>query len=154
ATPAPAPALRPGFLSDTRGHFQVGAIPAGRVVVTASHPDFVRAASQPIAVRAGTDVKVRLVLSRGASVRGRVVDDRGPPLRRAEVRSSDGRYAAASSARGDYQLLHVSGALKLTARLSGYLPQTKEAPPTGGLVDFELAPARERLSGVVVDDRG
>lgn len=154
ATPAPQPSSAPGFTTDARGRFRLSAIPPGRVVVAASHPEFARGVSEPTHVRAGADVKVRLVLGRGATVRGRVLGDREQPLAAAEVSSTDGRYATSSDQHGQYQMLHASGALELTVRHPGYLPLTKEAPAGGGIVDFQLAPARERLSGVVVDDRG
>jgi hypothetical protein len=150
---ASAPVAKP-FITDADGAFRVTGVPAGKLVVVASHPDFARGESLPLAIVAGAQVTVNVVLSRGATVRGRVVDERGAPLSAVEVSGEDGRTMAFTDERGEYKLEHVVRALMLTARRSGYLPASRKASPSeASAIDFQLARAEARLAGEVVDDR-
>lgn len=150
ASPAPAKAFR----TDEKGGFRLTGLPAGRLVVVATHADFARGASEPLHVVAGADVRVTVVLSRGVEVRGRIVDDHGAGVGGADV-LGDGATLATSDGRGEYQIAHVARALTVTVRAPGFLPATRAiAPSERGPVDFTLRRAEGRLGGVVVDDRG
>src|SRR5207247_41996 len=78
-----------GLVTDGAGRFRVVGLPAGRLVVVASHPDFARGASEPFLTTPGTVSTVQVVLQRGATVRGRVVDERGQPLGGVEILDGD-----------------------------------------------------------------
>ena len=148
---APAPKQ---FRTDDKGAFRVTGLPAGRLVVVATHPDFARGASEPMQVVAGAELRVTVVLSRGVEVRGRVSDDRGAPVGGAEL-TGDGASLAVSDARGEFEIAHVARALTLTVRAPGFLPATRAVSPSEhGPFDVTLRRAEGRLGGDVVDDRG
>ena len=142
------------FRTDDKGAFRVTGLPAGRLVVVATHPDFARGASEPLHVVAGAEVRVSVVLSRGVEVRGRVTDDRGDPVAGAEL-TGDGTALATTDARGEWDIAHVARALTLTVRAPGFLPATRAVSPSErGPFDVTLRRAEGRLAGDVVDDRG
>ncbi|HEX9103675.1 MAG TPA: carboxypeptidase-like regulatory domain-containing protein, partial [Polyangia bacterium] len=148
---APAPKQ---FRTDDKGAFRVTGLPAGRLVVVATHPDFARGASEPTRVAAGAELRVTVVLSRGVEVHGRVTDDRGDPVAGAEL-SGDGAALAVSDARGEWDIAHVARALVLTVRANGFLPATRAVSPSErGPFDVTLRRAEGSLAGDVVDDRG
>lgn len=155
--PVPLPEAAPPpkqFRSDDKGAFRVTGLPAGRLVVVATHPDFARGASEPMRVAAGATATVTVVLSRGVAVRGRVTDERGDPVAGAEI-LGDGAGLATSDGRGEYEIAHVARALTLTVRAPGFLPATRAVAPTErGPFDVTLRRAVGNLAGDVVDDRG
>jgi len=149
--PAPAPKQ---FRTDDKGGFRVTGLPAGKLVVVATHPEFARGSSEPLHVAAGADLKVTVVLSRGVEVRGRVVDDRGDPVAGAEL-VGEGAALATTDARGEWSIAHVARAVTLTVRAAGYLPATRAVSPSDrGPFDVTLKKAEGRLAGEVDDDRG
>jgi len=151
AEAAPAPKQ---FRTDDKGSFRVTGLPAGRLVVVATHPDFARGASEPMQVAAGAEVRVTVVLSRGVEVRGRVTDERGDPIANAEL-TGDGTALATTDARGEWDIAHVARPMTLTVRAPGYLPATRAVSPSErGPFDVTLRRAEGRLAGEVVDDRG
>lgn len=142
------------FRTDDKGGFRITGLPAGRLVVVATHPEFARGASEPMQVTAGADVRVTVVLSRGVELRGRVVDERGDPVGGAEL-AGEGAALATTDARGEFELAHVARAMTLTIRAPGYLPATRAISPSErGPIDVTLKRAEGRLAGDVVDDRG
>jgi protocatechuate 3,4-dioxygenase beta subunit len=160
--PPPTPTVATGeaaaapkqFRTDDKGVFRVTGLPAGQLVVVATHPDFARGASEPMHVVAGAELRVTVVLSRGVEVRGRISDDHGDAIAGAEV-TGDGAALATSDAHGEYDIAHVARALVLTVRAPGFLPATRAvAPSERGPFDVTLRRAEGRLGGDVVDDRG
>jgi protocatechuate 3,4-dioxygenase beta subunit len=81
----PAQASARSFVTDERGSFKLIGLPAGRLVVAATHPAFLRGVSEPVETRANATASVSLVLSRGERLGGTVLDDRGVPLGGARV---------------------------------------------------------------------
>jgi protocatechuate 3,4-dioxygenase beta subunit len=155
AVPAVAPATPKSFVSDGKGQFRVSGLPAGKLVVVATHPDFARGSSQPLRVAAGASVTVEIVLSRGVVVRGQVRDERGQPLRGAELLGDDGTTMTVSDNHGNFELQHVARPMIVSVRLSGYVPaQRAVSPSEPGPFDVQLTRALGRLAGDVVDDRG
>ena len=154
----PLPTLAPppkAFHTDDKGAFRLIGLPAGKLVVVATHADFARGASEPLRVTAGADVTVTVVLSRGVEVRGRVSDDHGAAVAGAELSGDDGATLAVSDGNGAYVIRHVAQALTLTVRAIGYLPATRAvAPSERGPFDVQLRRAEGRLGGEIVDDRG
>ena len=151
--PAPAPALKQ-FRTDDQGTFRVTGLPAGQLVVVATHPDFARGASEPLHVVAGAEVRVTVVLSRGVEVRGRVSDERGDPVAGAEL-TGDGAALAVTDGHGEWDIAHLARPLTLTVRAPGFLPATRAVSPSEhGPFDVTLRRAEGRLAGDVVDDRG
>jgi protocatechuate 3,4-dioxygenase beta subunit len=60
-----------------------------RVIVR--HPDYVEGVSELVTVLPGAEARVKIVLLRGGSLEGRVLDDRGQPLSGIEVELSSAR---------------------------------------------------------------
>jgi protocatechuate 3,4-dioxygenase beta subunit len=155
-TPTVATAAAPPkmFMTDANGAFRIVGLPAGRLVVAATHPEFARGASEPLRVAAGGEVSVTVVLSRGVRIDGRVVDGDGAPLVGAEIAGVDG-VLTVTDARGQYELLHLARAQTLTARAPGFLPASRAVSPSErGPFDFTLRRAEGHLAGDVLDDRG
>jgi protocatechuate 3,4-dioxygenase beta subunit len=151
----PAPAAPRSFVSDAKGGFRVGGLPAGKLVVVATHPDFARGSSQPLHVGAGASVSVEVVLSRGVVARGRVSDERGQPLSGATLVADDGTTMTVSDNHGNFELSHVARPLVVSVRLGGYVPAKRTLSPSEpGPFDVQLVRAQNRLAGEVVDDRG
>jgi Carboxypeptidase regulatory-like domain len=108
--PIPYPPARPwagGIVTDGRGEFRMSGVRAGRVVVSAWHPDFQRGSAAPIDLPEGWRVTVQVVLARAPAapmveeegaprgaghLGGTVVDDRGFPVEGARV-EAQGRGA-------------------------------------------------------------
>jgi len=88
--PAPLSEIA-AWISNRGGHFTARPVTPGRVRVIVRHPDFVEGTSELVAVAPGGEAKVKIVLLRGASLEGRVLDDRGQPLSGVEVELSSAR---------------------------------------------------------------
>ncbi|HYP78262.1 MAG TPA: carboxypeptidase regulatory-like domain-containing protein [Polyangiaceae bacterium] len=95
ATPLSEPAP---WVSNRGGHFTARPVTPGRVRVIVRHPDFVEGTSELVAVAPGGEAKVKIVLLRGASLEGRVLDERGQPLSGVEVELSSARASRTESA--------------------------------------------------------
>jgi hypothetical protein len=96
---------------DVRGSFTLDHLPPGNYVLTASADGKPPARSDSIEVRSGaTTTGVRIVLARGGSVVGRVLDDHGAPVQGAELHFDlvsavvDDGASATSDERGAYRL--------------------------------------------------
>jgi hypothetical protein len=76
------------WVTNRGGYFTARPVTPGRVRVIVRHPDFVEGTSELVAVAPGAEARVKIVLMRGASLEGRVLDDRGQPLERVEVELS------------------------------------------------------------------
>ena len=94
--PPPGPAPRSAWISDLDGNYRLDDVPPGRLRVLAKHPDFVEAISEPALLEAGGSLEVRLVLARGATLSGHVLDELGRPVARARVDAAS-RQATQSS---------------------------------------------------------
>ncbi|HET7545294.1 MAG TPA: carboxypeptidase regulatory-like domain-containing protein [Polyangiaceae bacterium] len=86
------------WVSNRGGHFTARPVTPGRVRVIVRHPDFVEGTSELVAVAPGGEARVKIVLMRGASLEGRVLDDRGQPLARVEVELSSASATRSESA--------------------------------------------------------
>lgn len=74
-------------ISNATGTYRLHGVPPGvRVVVSAAHDDYVRVDSAPQNLKPGQELTLDLTLRPGASLPGRVVDQRGAPVADARVR--------------------------------------------------------------------
>jgi protocatechuate 3,4-dioxygenase beta subunit len=73
------------WVSARDGTFKATPIPPGRVRALIHHPQYVEAMSDVVALVSEKDARVDIVLSRGGSLEGRVVDVRGRPVPGAHV---------------------------------------------------------------------
>ena len=157
--PPSAPVLsatfaRSSIASDGRGRFTIAGLPAGRFAVLATDPRFVDGRSAELSLVDGGRGEARITLTRGLSVRGRVVDERGTPIAGAELWSG-GELATTSDGRGAFTIERLAGKTVLEARALGRLAATRTIDPAlDHDLEISLAPAAGRLAGVVVDERG
>jgi protocatechuate 3,4-dioxygenase beta subunit len=73
------------WVSGRDGTFRATPIPPGRVRALVRHPQYVEAMSEVVALVSEKDSRVEIVLSRGGSLEGRVVDTRGRAVAGAHV---------------------------------------------------------------------
>lgn len=78
APPAP-------WVSDVDGTFAAWPVAPGRVRALVRHPDYVEGASEAVLLGPGVEKTVRIVLSGGGTLEGRVVDARGYPVEGARI---------------------------------------------------------------------
>jgi hypothetical protein len=150
----PLPRAGPALASDEQGTFRVAGLPPGRVRVAARHPDFAGSAPLIATLRPGETAEVRLTLTPGATLAGRVVDERSRPIEGAEI-SWDGRVLARSDGAGRFSLTHLEGAQgTVGARHSGHLAAERQVVlGAHAEVELVLRTAEGRLTGVVLDER-
>lgn len=141
--------------TDRRGRFQIEGLLGGLLRLTASHPDFARAA---LAVSAGT-TEVEVVMREGVAPRWRIVDERGGPIEGARVRMKRAAVEreATSDAHGEFvrERLDVGERLDLAIEASGFASEVLQsvAVESDGVRDFVLSAPRS-LRGVVLDRAG
>jgi len=144
-----------GFLSDARGAFKITGLPGGKVLVTATHPDFAIGRSAEVTLTPGAVVDTRVILRRGVSVYGVVVDERGRGLGGAEL-TLDGAERGKTDKRGGFVLERLAEPGTLTARLSGYRSASLAVSPTElgpKPIELVLTSARGNILGQVLDER-
>lgn len=80
---APAPPSAPGraaprepWVSGRDGTYRAEPVPAGRLRVVVHHPQYVDAVSEPFAAEPGKEARVDLVMQRGGSLEGKILDAR------------------------------------------------------------------------------
>lgn len=149
------------FTSGAKGRFRIANVPPGQIVVLGRHPDYLDGKSAPVELRPGAQAEVEIVLGRGESLRGRVLDDRSFPV-------SDARVSV--SARGFERLVTVepdgsfelgaappSVTFRVTRRsrpLRVLLEERLEERRRGEEIVLMLPPSRESSLVRVVDASG
>lgn len=112
----------------TDGRYRLGGVEGGKVVVTATHRDFVPTRSAPVETTLGATTQVDLVLSKGGGIEGRVTDRWERPVVGSLViamspgniesnggalyqgrTDADGRYSISRMASGGYFLVVTRG---------------------------------------------
>ena len=136
------------------GRFTLSALPGGRLVVIATHPDFIDGRSDEIRLAPEGAAEVRVVLRRGLSVRGRVRDERGLAIAGAELWKG-GELIAFTDGGGQFDLRRLGGPDEVEVRARGHLPTRRTIDPAIDQdLELRLSPAAGRVRGVVVDERG
>lgn len=78
ANPAPVDSR---FVSDGTGHFSLMGVPSGKLQIIARHPSYAWSFSNPLIVKAGATLKnITIMLSKGGSIDGQVMDAVGLPV--------------------------------------------------------------------------
>lgn len=152
------------WVSGRDGSFTATPIPPGRVRALVRHPQYVEAMSEMVTLASERDASVQIVLSRGGSLEGRVVDTRGRPVVGAHVTAlathgslerltrsgTDGSFAfAALPAALTILVSRDEDAMHVAARLEATVPE-------GGTKTIEIAlpEPRPALPVKVTADRG
>lgn len=145
------------------GTFRAAPVPPGRLRAVVRHPAYVEAISSPVAVEPGGEGRVKVVLSPGGRLTGRVRDEKGFPVGGAwvEVAARAGslarRVRAASD--GTYVLVAVPGDVAVSVappdRPNEIALRVDALVPEGGTKELDLVlPAPRPPSKVrVLDDR-
>ncbi|MEM7137290.1 MAG: carboxypeptidase-like regulatory domain-containing protein [Myxococcota bacterium] len=154
-------ALAEQATTDVNGRFQLDELAAGTYSALAVYPGYAPRESEPIRLDPGTVVNdLRIVLSRGFELRGRVIDARGRGLAgipvelrvpterlpRMSVSGDDGRFA----------FLAVRGEVEVAALPYDLQPASESTVVDDGNTEVELVLSSElrTLRGRVVDERG
>ena len=99
------PFVRPKWETNRRGAFLIGGLETGRHLLEASAEGYVSERLRGVGVRADVGKAIEVVLFRGFSVVGRVVDGNGAPVADAEVRG-DWLQPKAEPSRDRGELVH------------------------------------------------
>lgn len=156
-----ADGVAPGFTTDQDGRYHIEDVPPGMVVVTASHPAYVRGESESRLVQAGERAAFDIVLHAGGTIDGRVLTDRGFPLRgmQVEVRSASDPLSRRVFTLGDgtFRVPSVLGRVALVAWLGARVAARAEVDVADDAtvpVVLTVAGSLRRIEGRVVDTRG
>ena len=79
------------WVSNRGGQFTARPVTPGRLRVIVRHPDYVEGTSELLTLAAGGESRLKIVLLRGGSLEGRVLDDRDQPLSGVEVELTSAR---------------------------------------------------------------
>ena len=152
------------WVSGRDGRFKATPIPPGRVRALVRHPQYVEAMSEVVALYSEKEATVEVVLSRGGSLEGRVVDVRGRPVAGAHVtvlatRGSLERVTRAGSD-GSFAFAALPDALTILVSRDEDVAQVaarlEVTIPEGGKKNIEvtLPESRPPLPVKVTGDRG
>jgi protocatechuate 3,4-dioxygenase beta subunit len=159
---------RAGARTDGNGRWRSDAVPAemARIAFSLNHPDYVGddGYSSTAPIPKLRDMSAVLVMKKGISVSGRVLDSDGKPIAGARLVLGRGRFSggnepeARSDAQGRFRFRQVKPgeAMVLTARAKGRAPEQKRvALDAGEVEDLEvrLAPGNV-IAGRIVDAKG
>ena len=152
------------WVSARDGTFKATPIPPGRVRALVRHPQYVEAMSDVVTLVSEKEARVEIVLSRGGSLEGKVVDTRGRPVPGAHVTAlaTRGSLERATRAGTDGSFAFAALPDALTVLVSRDEDVTQIAArvevtiPEGGKKTIEIAlpEARPALSVKVTNDRG
>ncbi|HEY3594000.1 MAG TPA: carboxypeptidase-like regulatory domain-containing protein, partial [Polyangiaceae bacterium] len=164
APPMPADILSDPWVTAHNGTFRASPVAPGHVRAIVHHPSYLDAASETVTVAASGEAHVHVVLLAGATLEGRVLDDRRMPVTAARVQlvSADGAAdRATSTARdGTFAFARVPPDVVLLVSVPDQLGEVALRAPVsveeGQRKDVELvlAPDRDPLAVTVTGDRG
>jgi hypothetical protein len=152
------------WVSARDGTFKAVPIPPGRVRALIHHPQYVEAMSEVVALVSEKESRVDIVLSRGGSLEGRVVDVRGRPVAGAHVTAlatrgslervtrsgTDGSFAFAALPEAVTVLVsRDEDVAQVAARLEVSVPEAGRKS-----IEVALPETRPSLSVKVTADRG
>ncbi len=162
---ANAPTAPPAEPWVTRGDgtFRAAPVSPGRVRVLVRHPQFTDALSEPVTLRSGAEATIDVVMRRGGTLEGRVVDAGGRPVSGAHVTVAAVRGAIERATRsagdGTFAFAAVPEEVSVSvaraedsepvARVSVTIPEGEKRTIT-----IALPEPRPPLDARVTDDRG
>ncbi len=152
------------WVSARDGTFRATPIPPGRVRALVRHPQYVEAMSDVVTLVSEKDARVDIVLSRGGSLEGKIVDTRGRPVAGAHVTvlatrgslervtraGTDGSFAfAALPAALTVLVSRDEDVTQIAARLEVSIPEAGKK-----IIEIALPEARLPLAVKVTNERG
>ena len=160
--PAGAPAAERevgSTFSGPDGGFVLTGLPATRLLLRLTHVEYPCSQHLTVSMDGGGERSgLRITLSRGATVSGRVFDSRGAAVVRAVVAPEFAdSVGAESDGAGRYHFGPVCGAVRLVASAPGLRSQARQVKPTATerevSLDFRLERDAESVRGRVLDHR-
>jgi hypothetical protein len=152
------------WVSGRDGRFKASPIPPGRVRALVRHPQYVEAMSDVVALFSEKEATVEVVLSRGGTLEGRVVDVRGRPVPGAHVTALATRGSLERITRtgtdGSFAFAALPEALTILVSRDEDVAQVaarlEVSIPEGGKKNIEVAlpESRPPLPVKVTGDRG
>ena len=152
------------WVSGRDGMFKATPIPPGRVRALVHHPQYVEAMSDVVALVSEKESRVDIVLSRGGSLEGRVVDVRGRQVAGAHVTALATRGSlervTRSGSDGSFAFAALPEAVTILVSRDEDIAQVaariEVAIPEGGKksIELQLPEARPPLVVKVTGDRG
>jgi hypothetical protein len=152
----------PGFRSDATGRFQIEGVPPGRVQLVARKQGFALGRSELRDVKSGDQVaELHVVLSRGGTLLGRVLDAQGLPVPavriQVEIAGEPSARVTLSGDDGRFEVAAVRGTCTVTASAMNGVSVREQLEVGSGerreLV-LELGGEAHSLNGRVLDSRG
>jgi hypothetical protein len=140
------------WLTDYEGDFRAHPVPPGRVRALVRHPSYVEGLSREVVLGPGGEAKVEVVLSPGAELVGRVVDesDRPVPLARVTVTARRGSFEQSAYALDDGTFAFAAVPSEVSVRLgrpsdpTRYVLETPLRLTPGERREIELVLPEER----------
>ena len=122
------PLPQPLSLIGKSGDWTATNVPAGNYEVVLRSPNYaedIHSIVQFLSVKAGSNYSIDFVLSRGATFKGRVLDDAtGKPIAQAVVYGMTARvHDIRTDAKGRYELPHITGPIKIEALTTSHVAQ-------------------------------
>jgi large repetitive protein len=148
--------------TDANGRFAVDGLPAGRVVLTASHPEYVTSTAAAMSLSPGAPIPdVEIVMQPGTAISVRTLGTAGYPIRGAEVTVYDASEEllgeATTGTDGFAELKGLPGRFRVVASADGAVPAAATVQGRQGerlQIAMTLPAADQILRGRVVDERG
>jgi hypothetical protein len=148
------------FRSDANGEFRLDGLPPGELELAARKLGFGTGRSAKLKVQSGAELDdVRIVLPRGALLRGRVLDAQRFPLAHVRVELTASGEPTRSTVSDDDGTFHFDGARApaiVLARGAGFAQARRSVAPNdlGPELELVIENASDRLRGRVLDARG
>ena len=141
-------------LTDLMGHFRLGDLAPGTVIVVVSHPAYIDTRSANVELAAQAAATIRLTMRAALTLRGHVSDGSGGAVSGAELWLG-GQLAGTSDKRGRFELRRLTGTVEVEVRARGHAPARRRVDPRSeNDVELVLGLAAEKVSGVILDSRG
>ncbi len=161
------PSLASVFVTDSSGRFRMTGLDPGTYRAFAAHPDHADGASEPFTVVLGQEVRdLRIVMSRGTIVFGRITDEAGGHVAGATITASGGGGSlaavhAVTGLDGNYSMGPFGGDVMLRVSAVGFGPAQRAVHVDARArsrvereENFSLVRADARLEGRVRDRSG
>ena len=164
ATPAPPHVEHDPWRSAAEGRFHCAPVAPGRIRVIARHAEYVEGLGDAVSLRAGGEVRARVVLRRGGLLTGRVLEEDRTPVSgaRVEIAAIQGALARTlfASKDGSFELASVPEEVLVSVARPGALADVVArvvvSVPNGERrrIEVLLPKPRDAMTIRVVDDRG